>query len=132
MRSVVYYLAGLLLFCLACYACLKRMAIDYDGTTISQAITLAGVRRQMVRIADAEREYIIANQEGCVPIEQLMDEDKLDAGSDKRAGYTFSIQCSDPDFTVVGVHGPMPRGSHLRFPNLVLGPDSKFRKLKLK
>jgi hypothetical protein len=129
MRSIVHYLAALALFCLGCYVYLKRMAIDYDGTTISQAITLSGVRRQMLQIADAERDYIIAN-DGCVSLDELIDEDKLEKGYDKRAGYTFSIECSDPDFTVIGIHAPMPRGSYLHFPNLAVDSDMKVRKLK--
>ena len=128
MRSIVYYLAALALFCLGCYAYLKRMAIDYDGTTISQAITLSVVRRQMLHIADTEREYIIAN-DGCVSLDELMDQEKLEKGYDKRAGYTFSIECSDPDFTVIGMHAQAPPKSPLHFPNLAVEQDMKVRKL---
>ena len=104
------------------------MAIDYDGTTISQTITLYGVRRQMLQIVDSELEYIIAN-DGCVSLGELIDQEKLEKGYDKRAGYTFSVECSDPDFIVIGIHAPPPPGSYLHFPNLAVDSDRKVRKL---
>jgi hypothetical protein len=129
MRTIANYLATAALFLFGGYAYLKRMAVEDDGTTISQAITLSGVRRQMLHIADTEREYIIAS-DGCVSLDELIDLGKLEKGYDKRAGYTFSIECSDPDFTVIGTHAPMPPGSYLHFPTLVVDPDMKVRKVK--
>ena len=129
MRTVVNYLATAALIFLCGYAYLKRMAVEDDGTTISQAITLSIVRRHMLHIADTEREYIIAN-EGCVSLDELIDQGKLDKGYDTRSGYTFTIECSDPDFTVIGNHAPEAPGSYLHFPNLVVDPDMKVRKVK--
>ncbi|HVS87897.1 MAG TPA: hypothetical protein VHF01_06715 [Candidatus Acidoferrum sp.] len=85
MRTIAYYLATAALLLLGGYAYLRRMAVENDGTTISQAITLSGVRRQMLHIADAEREYITLN-DGCVSLDELIDEGKLEKGYDKRAG----------------------------------------------
>lgn len=129
MRSIVYYLAVVALLALGIYKYLQRMAVEDDGTTISQAITLSGVRRQMLHIAETEREYMIAN-EGCVSLDELIDQGELEKGYDNRAGYTFSIECSDPDFTVIGKHAPETPGSHLHYPTLVVDPDMKVRKVK--
>jgi hypothetical protein len=121
MRLTQFVVIAILVPMLAGYMYLRRMGLDTKGTTISQAITLASVRKNMIRIADAEREQTLAFSK-CYSIEQMISMGKIDANQQDRGGYSFSISCQEggTDFTVTATHAPAPPDSPLRWPVLVV------------
>src|ERR1700681_3436878 len=126
-RFIAFLVGGILLLLLASYLYLRRMGLDTKGTTISQSITLALVERTMVRIADAEREELTAFSE-CDSVEDLITNEKLSPNDNERGGYTFSIECDGggANFIVTGRHAPMPYGSHLHWPELIIDQSMAF------
>jgi hypothetical protein len=128
MRFIAFFVTGIVLFFLASYLYLRRMGLDTKGTTIPQSITLAFVQRTMVRIANAEREELTAYSE-CDSVDDLISNQKLDPNDEKRGGYTFSIECDGggANFTVTGRHAPMPYGSKLHWPELVMDQSLALR-----
>jgi hypothetical protein len=99
----------------------RNTGLDTQGTTISQAITLAFARKNMIRIADAEMEQTPAFSQ-CYSMEQLISMGKIDANKEDRGGYSFSISCQKggTDFTVTSTHAPALPDSPLRWPILVV------------
>ena len=128
MRFIAIFVAAIILFFLASYLYLRRMGLDTRGTTIPQSITLAFVQRTMVRIADAEREQLTAFSE-CDSLDDLIANEKVSPNDERRGGYTFSIECDGggTNFTVTGTHAPMPYGSKLRWPELVMDQSLALR-----
>ena len=128
MRFIAFFVAGILLLFLASYLYLRRMGLDTKGTTISQSITLAFVQRTMVRIVDAERQELTAYSE-CDSVDDLISNQKLSPNDEQRGGYTFSIECDGggTNFFVTGRHAPMPYGSKLHWPELVMDQSLALR-----
>lgn len=126
-RLVIIAMLGLIL---AGYMYFRGMGLDAKGTTISQAITLSFVRKNMIRVADAEREQILAFSQ-CFSIEQLISMRKIDANEEDRGGYSFSISCQKGgnDFTVTATHPPAPPESPLRWPVLVVDQTLAIREI---
>jgi hypothetical protein len=104
------------------------MAIDANGTTIPQAFRISLVRRRMVKIAHAEREYSLVSSD-CASIQQLVAMEKLDEGDDQREGYTFSIECDFPAFRILGVPPRPIEGSDFRYPALEIDQNLHFNNL---
>ena len=75
MRFLAWFIAGTMALGFAGYLYLRQMGLDTKGTTISQSIALAFVRRNMFRIADAEREQSTAYSE-CFSVYQLISTEK--------------------------------------------------------
>ena len=127
MRFIACFVGGILLLCLAGYLYLRRMGLDTKGTTIPQSITLAYVERTMVRIADAEREQLTAFSQ-CDSVDDLITNEKLSPNDQQRGGYTFSIECDGggANFIVTGRHDPIPYGSRLHWPELVIDQSMAF------
>jgi hypothetical protein len=96
---------------------LKKMPVTDQGTAPTQAISLTGVRADLLKIAEAERTYMATNGQ-CVTLEELVYSNSLSMDSPERAGYSYSITCSGSDFTVFANHAPAPTGSPIRYPNL--------------
>jgi hypothetical protein len=130
MRFLAMLLGGVGLFFLSGYLYLRRMGLDPQGTTIPQSISLAFVQRNMVRIADAEREELTAFSE-CDSVDDLISSGKIGPNDAERRGYSFSIECNGggTDFTVTGTHAPAPPGSRLRWPVLVIDQTMAFREI---
>jgi hypothetical protein len=128
LRSIAFFVASIILLILSCYLYLRRMGLDTKGTTISQSVTLAVVQRTMVRIADAEREQLTAFSE-CDSVDELISNQKLDPNDEKRGGYTFSIECDGggTNFIVTGRHVPIPYGSRVRWPELMMDQSLALR-----
>jgi len=130
MRFLAFLLGGIGLFFLSGYLYLRRMGLDPKGTTIPQSISLAFVRRNMFRIADAEREELTAFSE-CDSVDDLISAGKVDPNDKEKRGYSFSIECDGggTDFTVTGTHAPAPPGSPLRWPVLIMDQTMAFREV---
>lgn len=90
-----------------------------EGTAPTQAISLTGVRTDLLQIAQAERGYIALNGQ-CAPLEELISSKALAMSRPERDGYSYSIQCSGGDFSVTARHVPAPAGSPIRYPTLAI------------
>jgi hypothetical protein len=97
----------------------KSMPTTDQGTAPTQAISLTGVRSDLLQIAQAERTYIATNGH-CASLSELISSNTLSIPRTERDGYTYSVDCSGNDFTVTARHLPAPAGSPIRYPNLAI------------
>ena len=101
------------------YFTTKKMPVTDSGTAPTQAISLTAVRRDLLDIAQAERNSIALNSH-CQDIHELISSGSLTMTSPGRDGYAYEVQCSGDsgEFKVVARHAPAPQGSPIRYPNL--------------
>ena len=97
----------------------KSMPSTDPGTAPTQAISLTGVRSDLLQIAQAERTYIATNGR-CASLSELISSNTLSIPRTEREGYTYSVDCSGNDFTATAKHLPAPAGSPIRYPNLAI------------
>ena len=97
----------------------KSMPTTDEGTAPTQAISLTGVRSDLLQIAQAERTYIATNGH-CASLSELISSNTLSIPRTERDGYTYSVDCSGNDFTATARHLPAPAGSPIRYPNLAI------------
>jgi len=119
MRSLVGLLAGAALIFVFYHFSLKRMPTTDEGTAPTQAITLTGVRSDLLQIAQAERGYIATNGH-CAPLDELISSNSLSMTRSERDGYTYSVACSGGEFNAAARHLPALAGSPIRYPNLAI------------
>lgn len=98
---------------------LKKMPTGDAGTTSTQAISLTGVRSDLLQIAQAERGSIALNGQ-CRTIEELVSSGSLSMTYSERDGYAYEVSCSGGDFQVTAQHPPAPAGSSIRYPTLTI------------
>lgn len=98
---------------------LKKMPTTDEGTSSTQAITLTGVRSDLLQIAQAERSYIVLNGH-CASLNELVSSNALSLSRPGRDGYSYSVDCAGSDFTVTGRHAPASADSPIRYPNLAI------------
>lgn len=103
----------------AYYFYLKKLTVTDSGTAPTQAITLTGVRSDLLQIAQAERANVASNG-NCVSLEELVSSKMLAMTRSERDGYSYSVECSGTEFNVVARHAPAPAGSPIRYPNLAI------------
>jgi hypothetical protein len=96
---------------------LKKMPTSDSGTTPVQAISLTGVRGDLLTIAQAERGSVVANGR-CSPLDELISSGLLTMTRPERDGYTYEVTCSGADFHVTAQHPAAPEGSSFRYPTL--------------
>jgi hypothetical protein len=97
----------------------QKMPTTDEGTAPTQAISLTGVREDLLLIAQSESGYIAQNGH-CAPLEELTSSNSLVMSRAERDGYSYSIACSGGDFTVTARHAPAPPGSPIRYPTLAI------------
>ena len=102
---------------------LKKMPTTDAGTASTQAISLTGVRMDLLQIAQAERGNLASNSK-CASLDELISSDSLNMSRSGRDGYTYEINCrGGADFQVVARHAPAPEGSPIRYPALVIDSE---------
>jgi len=106
------------------YFTTKKMPVTDSGTAPTQAISLTAVRRDLLEIAQAERNGIALNSH-CSDIGELISSGSLKMTSPGRDGYVYEVQCSgdSAEFKVVARHAPAPEGSPIRYPILGIDQD---------
>ena len=119
MRSLVGLLVGAALLFVVYHFSLKRMPATDEGTAPTQAISLTGVRSDLLQIAQAERIYIASNGH-CASLDELISSSSLSMTRTERDGYSYTVECSGGDFTAAARHLPAPAGSPIRYPNLAI------------
>jgi hypothetical protein len=98
---------------------LKKMPTTDSGTAPTQAITLTGVRSDLLQIAQAERANVASNG-SCASLGDLISSNTLTMTRTERDGYSYSVECSSVEFNAVARHVPAPAGSPIRYPNLAV------------
>jgi hypothetical protein len=107
---------------------LKKMPVTDEGTAPTQAITLTGVRADLLQIAQAERLYIATNGH-CTSLTELISSNSLSMSRTERDGYVYSVACSGADFAVTARHVPAPAGSPIRYPNLAIDANMQVQEV---
>lgn len=107
---------------------LKKMPTTDEGTAPTQAISLTGVRSDLLQIAQAERGYIAANGH-CAALDELISSNSLSMSRNERDGYKYSVECSGGDFTATARHAPAPAGSPIRYPNLAIDANMQVQEV---
>ena len=98
---------------------LKRMPTTDQGTAPTQAISLTGVRMDLLQIAQAERTFFALNSH-CASMDELISSRSLSMSRPERDGYSYTVECSGADFTATARHAPAPEGSPIRYPVLAI------------
>lgn len=107
---------------------LRKLPVTDEGTASTQAISLTGVRTDLLQIAQAERGYIALNSH-CAAFDELISSNSLTMRKPERDGYSYSIECSGTDFTVFARHAAAPSGSPIRYPNLATDQNMQVREV---
>ena len=107
---------------------LRKLPVTDEGTASTQAISLTGVRTDLLQIAQAERGYIALNSH-CATFDELISSNSLTMTRPEREGYSYSIECTGTDFTVSARHVAAPSGSPIRYPNLAIDQNMQVHEL---
>jgi hypothetical protein len=99
---------------------LRKLPTTDPGTAPTQAISLTGVRGDLLQIAQAERSFTALNDHCAASMDELISSKSLTMERPERDGYTYTLQCSGGDFTAVARHAPAPEGSPIRYPTLAI------------
>ena len=129
MRALVGILvtAGLALGVYMLY--LKRMPSTDPGTVSTQAISLTGVRMDLLHIAEAERMNVASNGR-CASMDELISANAVSMSRPERDGYTYSVDCVGTAFSATASHPPAPEGSGIRFPTLMVDQTMQVREVQ--
>ena len=128
MRSLVGVLIGAALLFVVYHFYLKRMPASDEGTAPTQAISLTGVRSDLLQIAQAERGYI-ATSGHCASLDELISSNSLSMARTERDGYSYTLECSGGEFAAAARHLPAPAGSPIRYPNLAINATMQVREI---
>lgn len=128
MRALVAILVATALLFAVYHYYFKKMPTTDEGTAPTQAISLTGVRTDLLQIAQAERAYIALNGQ-CASLELLTSSNSLAMSRPERDGYTYSIECSGGDFSATARHAPAPAGSPIRYPTLAIDQSMQVREV---
>lgn len=111
-------LAAALLFAVYKYY-MKELPATDKGTAPTQAISLVGVRAQLLEVAEAERAYVALNGK-CGSLDELVSASSFPLSRPGGEGYSYTIECSGEDFNVTARHAPAPADSPIRYPTLAI------------
>jgi hypothetical protein len=106
----------------------KKMPVTDEGTAPTQAISLTGVRADLIQIAQSEAGYIALNGH-CAPMDELISSKSLALSQPERHGYSYSIECSGGEFSVTARHAPAAAGSPIRYPTLAIDQSMQVREV---
>lgn len=109
---------------------LKKIPTTDAGTAPTQAISLTGVRADLLQIAQAEHGNLALNGQ-CVSLNELISSASLSMSGSGRDGYTYELNCTGgADFQVVARHAPAPEGSPIRYPTLAIDSLMQVREIQ--
>jgi hypothetical protein len=126
MRALAGILVAAALLLGVYYFYLKKLPTTDEGTASTQAISLTGVRSDLLQIAQAERTFTATNDH-CASLEELISTNSVNMSRPERDGYVYSLSCSGEEFTVTARHAPAPAGSPIRYPNLAIDHSMEVR-----
>ncbi len=128
MRGLTALLATAALLAGIYYGYMKKLPVTDQGTAPTQAISLTGVRSDLLQIAQAERASIATNG-SCASLPDLMASNALAMTKPERDGYSYSVECSNGEFTAAARHAPAPGGSSIRYPTLAVDQSMQVREV---
>jgi hypothetical protein len=128
MRALVGILVAAAIFFGIYHYYLKKMPTTDEGTAPTQAISLTGVRSDLLQIAQAERGFIASNGH-CAALDELISSNSLSMFRNERDGYKYSVECSGGEFTATARHAPAPAGSPIRYPNLAIDANMQVQEV---
>jgi hypothetical protein len=108
---------------------LKKMPTAAEGTASTQAISITGVRMDLLQIAKAERTSISVDGH-CMSMDELLASGSMSMSRPERDGYTYSVECSGNDFTATAHHAAAPEGSPIRYPNMAVDQSMQVREIQ--
>ena len=108
---------------------LKRIPTVAEGTVATQAVSLTGVKMDLLQIAKAERNSIGVDGH-CMTMDELLSSGSMSLSRPERDGYSYSVECSANDFTATARHAPVPAGSPFRYPNMVIDQSMQVREVQ--
>jgi hypothetical protein len=108
---------------------LKRMPTAAEGTVATQAISLTGVKMDLLQIAKAEHNSIGVDGH-CMSMDELLASGSMSLSRPERDGYTYTVECSGNDFTVTARHAPAPAGSGIRYPTMMIDQSMEAREVE--
>lgn len=108
---------------------LKKMPTAAEGTASTQAISITGVRMDLLQIAKAERSSISVDGR-CMSMDELLASGSMSMSRPERDGYTYSVECSGNDFTATAHHAAAPAGSPIRYPNMAIDQSMQVREIE--
>jgi len=112
------------------YLYLKQMPSSDAGTSPTQAITLTGVRSDLLSIAQAERGNIALNSR-CASMDEMVSAGTMNMARRERDGYSYEVECSGTEFRVVARHpGAPPAGTTIRYPTLAIDSNMEVREIQ--
>src|SRR5258707_11761980 len=86
---------------------LKRIPTVAEGTVATQAISLTGVKMDLLQIAKAERSSIGVSGH-FMTIDELLASGSISLLRPERDGYSFSVECSGNGFFLIACHPSVP------------------------
>jgi hypothetical protein len=128
MRPLVGILVGAALLLGVYYLYLKKLPTTDEGTASTQAISLTGVRTDLLHIAQAERTFTATNDH-CASLDELISTNSVSISRPERDGYVYTLNCSGEAFTVTARHAPAPAGSPIRYPNFAIDQSMEVREV---
>jgi hypothetical protein len=108
---------------------LKKMPTAAEGTASTQAISITGVRMDLLQISKAERSSISVDGR-CMSMDELLASGSMSMSRPERDGYTYSVECSGNDFTATAHHAAAPAGSPIRYPNMAIDQSMQVREIE--
>lgn len=112
------------------YLYLKQMPSSDPGTSPTQAITLTGVRSDLLSIAQAERGNIALNSR-CASMDEMVSAGTMNMARREREGYSYEVECSGTEFRVVARHpGAPPAGTTIRYPTLAIDSSMQVQEIQ--
>ncbi len=130
MKSLVGILVAAAIAIGVYYLYLKQMPSTDAGTSPTQAITLTGVRSDLLSIAQAERQNIALNSR-CASLDEMVSTGTMNMARREREGYSYEVECSGTDFRVVARHpGAPPPGTTIRYPTLAIDSNMEVREIQ--
>jgi hypothetical protein len=109
---------------------LKKMPTSDPGTAPTQAISLTGVRGDLLQIAQAERSFMALNDH-CASMDELISSKSLTMERPERDGYTYTVDCgSAGNFSATARHAPAAENSPIRYPILAIDQNMQVREVQ--
>jgi Tfp pilus assembly protein PilE len=85
-----------------------KQATPGKGMVVTQNISIAGVKSDLLGIAQAERMYVVQNS-SCADLATLASSGTMNITRTNRDGYTYAVDCSGGnDFTVTATYTAPP------------------------
>jgi len=129
MKGFVGLLMALLIAGGIWYFYTKQMPSTDAGSTPTQAIDLAGVRMDLMQMAQAERSYVASNGH-CGSLNELSSSGTMNLSRTERDGYSYQITCGDGgEFSIVAHHAPALADSQIRYPILAIDQNMQVGEL---